>query len=231
MNNIELKLLKRIITEIYVNEFNLVRIEEKHILGIYKWGSYLWGSQNDNSDLDYCIIISDKSSIWKFHNVQYIQKESKDIDLHIISESYYKSLVNDCEEMSLSLYFQENPILKYDYETTLNLQKLRKSFSTKANNSYVKSKKKLTVEDKNEENYNLAIKSMFHSIRIIDFGIEVALRIKGEKTNKIDFTDIGYSLNHIKSIFKNKDWSEVHKIMKPEFNSFSTVFKKLAPKE
>ena len=233
--NIELKLITKLLTNIRNNGCFITNIE---ILGVYIYGSRLWNNDNENSDLDYCIIILDNSSLWKNieTNNQYFQIESDDIDFHIMSETYYKDLVQKCDEMALSLYFQDNPLLKYHYSTELNLQNLRISFSTKSNNSYVKSKKKLTVEDNTNKNLKLAYKSMFHSLRILSFGIDIAnFIIKNSKiylnqSSKYSSFYNSMDIETIKFDFENNSWENLHKIYKPIFNELSSTFKKLAPK-
>jgi hypothetical protein len=256
-NRIEEILLTKLLTTISFSNYFTVNIEKDEILGIYIYGSRLWEVDNEDSDLDYVVIVSDDSKIWehqvldKFEEKGHILKESieKTIDLHILSESKYKELVNNADELGLSIYYQNNPILEYNYnldfendETKLHnfLVNLRKSFSTKANNSYVKSKKKLTVEERNDFNLLLSIKSIFHSIRILDFGYLIAkFEIEKFKNNKLifDFSNLTNAHNDkLDKMFvlfedNNNDWDEIHKLIKPVFNEFSSTFKKIAPKK
>jgi len=232
LNNaqIEAKLLIKMITNININDFNMVKIDEEDILGIYVYGSRLWGTDNENSDLDYAIILDNKSSIWKFHEKCYIQKESEDIDLHIMSVDYYEDLVRNCDEFGLSIYFQKYPLLKYNdtvWIGELSLQDLRKQFSSKANNSYVKAKKKLQ-----DGEAKIAYKSLYHSIRILDFGRKIAEEIIAEENRIYDMTSFGESIEWFEQCFEVEKlpWEEIHKIFKPIFNDYATEFKKLAPK-
>ncbi len=225
-NTVEKILLVKMITNLYLDGPFAKKIFEEEILGIYKWGSRLWGNDTEDSDLDYVIIIQDGSGIFIGKN-GYIQLESETVDLHILSESEYKKRLNECDEMSLSCYIQYDPILKYEYKFNIDKTKLRKSFSAKANNSYVKAKKKLTVEDPSEENLKLAWKSMWHSFRILILGTKLA---KGFKY--IDTELLMRQINGIEDNFKlyKNDWETLHKIYKPICNQLSTEFKKVAPK-
>jgi predicted nucleotidyltransferase len=230
--DIELKLIKNLLTNINFSN-NTIRklIEPYEILGLYVYGSRLWGSTDENSDLDYCVIVDNNSSIFEFTDEFYIQKESEDIDLHVMSETKYKEFVEECNDMALSMYFQESPLLKYDYKTEINLINLRKYFSSKANNSYVKAKKKLTVEDKSEENFRIAYKSMYHSIRILEFGENIALAQIND-TKIYDFTSFGKNIEWIIEEFQNnkENWEYLHELFKPIYNKYASDFKKLAPK-
>jgi len=229
---IEIKLIKKVLTSFSTNGFNAVRIQEKDILGIYVYGSRLWGTDNENSDLDYAIILDNKSSVWNwYYEDQYFQKESEDIDLHIMSVDYYENLVRNCDEFGLSIYFQKYPLIKYNSDIEvkdLSLQNLRKQFSSKANNSYVKAKKKLQ-----DGEVKIAYKSLYHSIRILDFGRKIAEEIIAEENRIYDMTSFGHNIEWFEQCFEieKMSWEEIHKTFKPEFNYFATEFKKLAPKK
>jgi len=233
---VEKILLCKLIQKLEFGDPISLKIKEEEILGIYIVGSRLWDSSTIESDLDYCIIVSDDCELFKF-NQGYFQKESETIDLHFLSESHYKHLLQEADELAFSVYFQKEPILKYDVVfkiDEIDLSTLRKSFSTKANNSFVKAKKKLTVEypkHQDENEIKLSYKSLFHSIRILDFGTVIALnKIQG---TKIYLDDLGLPQRPIKNFYKenDNDWGKIHEHFKPIFNQFASEFKKLAPKE
>jgi hypothetical protein len=79
--------------------------------------------------------------------------------------------------MALECFFNTSPILKYDTEFELDLFSLRKKISAICNNSWVKASKKLNLVE--EDDYT-GLKSLFHSFRILSFGIDLA------KDNKIN---------------------------------------------
>jgi len=227
---IETKLIKKLLTSFSVNDLNIVRIQENDILGIYIYGSRVWGTDNVNSDLDYVVILDNKSQVFNYYDEGYFQKESEDIDLHIMSATYYEDLVRNCDEFALSIYFQKYPLMKYEINIKvqdLNLQNLRKSFSSKANNSYVKAKKKLQ-----DGELKTAYKSLYHSIRILDFGRKIAEEIIEKEDRIYDMTSFGECIEWFEECFiiKKMTWEEIHKIFKPIFNDYATEFKKLAPK-
>ena len=253
-NKVEQILITKLITNISLSTYLTINIKKEEILGIYIYGSRLWKIDNEKSDLDYVIIISDNSDIWKYQNSKkdqyeekgYILNESEDIDLHILSETKYKEMVNKANELALSIYYQENPILKYNFNLELKKDKtklhnylvsLRKSFSTKANNSYVKSKKKLTIE----KNLILSVKSMFHSLRLLDFGYHIAKYEIEKSTQNIEKNKLLFDIEEITKnykkelkelhiLFSSNNWEEIHQLMKPKFNKKASLFKKIAPK-
>ena len=207
------------------------KLSPSYILGIYKWGSSLYGTLNENSDLDYVIVLDDNSKIWNDLENEHYQYESENLDLHLISESYYKILLNKCDLMAMECYFQENPVKKIDLNIDFKLKQLRHSISSTSSNSYVKSKKKLTIEENNEINKYIGVKSLFHSIRIIQLGIGISKTITKEKEHIFNF-DSNVLFNEILEFSENINykWDFIHKKYKPIFNKYSTEFKKLAPK-
>ena len=104
-------------------------------------------------------------------------------------------------------------------EFELDSEKLRRAISSVASNSYVKCKKKI----RDGEVY-IGKKSLFHSIRILMFGIQIA------KHGKI--VNYEEANNYHKAIFEmGDDWSELDKKFKPIYNSLKSEFKRLAPLE
>jgi hypothetical protein len=82
-------------------------------------------------------------------------------------------------------------IKKYPMNFIIKENSLRHNISHYSSNSYAKSKKKIQQGD-----YYLGIKSLFHSLRMVDFGIQVS------KNNSINFQ----SCNHIWEDLISKKW-------------------------
>jgi HD superfamily phosphohydrolase len=163
----------------------------------------------------------------------YKQIETPEIDFHIMTDYEYQRLLDECSDMALSMYFQREPIMKCPVEYNLDLPTLRKSFSSKANNSFVKFKKKLIVEK--DYDVRAAIKSLFHSIRILDFGAKIANPDYDDSTCEINTYNqdlMGENIEWIEDVFRetNNNWEEIHKVFKPVYNTYATEFKKVAPK-
>lgn len=206
-----------LLTEIVTKELQNKREE---ILGIYVWGSRLYGMDNENSDLYYCIVVSQGML-----SSSYIQIETKKLDLHIMTTNEYERRLREHDMMVLECYFQDSPIKKYEVEFELDLQILRKSISSVTNNSWVKAKKKIILED---EDSSAGLKSYYHCFRILNFGTQIA------KHGKI----INYSYGGAMSPVRDKDvnnikfpkWEYWNEKLKPHYNKAKTEFKKVSPK-
>ena len=207
-----------------------ISIEPRYILGIYKYGSRMYGMDTEESDLDYCIVIDNEAPLFpskpSSELKEYSQLETKSMDLHIMSKRYYEELLEKHDIMALECYYQEDPIERCEVDFTLNLQALRKSISSTVSNSWVKASKKIQIE---EEDSKIGLKSLYHSFRILDFGIQIA------KYN--DIIDYEYSggLNpvrdsNIENII-NPSWDFWNNKLKPLHNAKMTEFRLLAPKE
>ena len=200
-------------------------VDKSDILGIYVYGSRLFETYNENSDLDYCIVLKQEGTAYMWGS-SYKQIETPELDLHIMTDAEYQKKLDECDDMALSMYFQENPIMKCKVEFNLDLPTLRKSFSSKAANSFVKFKKKLIVTE--DYDVRAAIKSLFHSIRILDFGRSIA----HPEYEAYSQCSQGENIEWIEQVFEEADnnWEEIHKVFKPIYNKYATEFKKVAPK-
>ena len=103
----------------------------------------------------------------------------------------------------------------------MNLPQLRHAISSKSSNSWVKAKKKFIVEE--DFNPYIGKKSAFHSLRILNFGTQIA------KYQRI----LNYSSanNYFDDIMNLNSWDDINHQFKSVYNSLSTEFKLVAPKE
>lgn len=181
---------------------------------IYAYGSRVYGTEHPDSDYDYIVVADiDQDIIETLENVTIYSRAAfqKAIDEHEIS-------VLEC------LFLPADKVLKrtLNFRFDLNLPQLRHSISKKASNSWVKCKKKLTVE-KDFDAY-AGKKSLWHSLRIISFGTQIALNGKIENYDAINrlYSDIVHN--------PSCDWVYYKKAYKPLYNQMMTEFRKLAPK-
>lgn len=190
--------------------------KSENIVNVYLYGSRVYQTHTDKSDYDFIFIVLNGT------------KTREQFSDSLINVNYYtlfehhKRLVNH-EISALELYFLEDTkyILKEDMKFSFKQDNecLRRSLSTKSSNSFVKAKKKLTIEK--DYDYNVGVKSLFHSFRIIYFGIQIA------KYGKIvDYSEANSLLFEMKKLY---NWSDMFTIYKKEYNKLLTEFRRLCP--
>lgn len=204
-------------TNIILKDFEL---NDSDILSIFPYGSRIYGTDGDQSDWDFIIVvrdgIQDKDSLeYSYHK----------INATIYNETSFKNKVAEHSISALECLFLNNSFVlknttKFVFDLKLNV--LRESISAKASHSWVKSKKKFEVIQ--DRNVYIAKKSLFHSMRIIDFGIQIA------KNKKI--TNYHSCIGLWGDIYSNpkEDWVSYKDIYQEKFNKMMTDFRKLAPK-
>jgi len=182
---------------------------DEPIIKVYSYGSSVYNSQTKNSDSDYIVVVdSDDRNL--YYNVR-----EEGADYTVYSEGKFIERIKDHHISVMECIFQtsNDPYLKY---FMLDKEKLRREISAVSSNSFVKCKKKLAIG----EDY-IGKKSMFHSLRILMFGIQIA------KHSKI----VDYSCaNHLlDEILKMDSWDEIKEVFKPIYNNLKTEFREVAP--
>lgn len=198
--------------EAYQKVLQLVR----EPINVYIFGSRLYKCHAATADFDMVVITPDLT-----FEVGYTSGIEANLSLYSIADFKQKIAEHDIVALEC-LFAPHDKILKrdMDFDFKLDLSKLRKSLSAKASHSWVKAKKKFDVE----HDVYIAKKSLFHSLRILIFGKQIA-----EYGSIVDFT----AANHFwQEIMDNPatDWKTYKQMYKPIFNNLSTLFKKAAPK-
>lgn len=191
--------------ENFKNRFNLKDIT------LIPYGSRVYGTNTDKSDYDYIVIVPDNTveTGTEYHG--------GNTDINVISKSDFQIQLDEHKIHALESFF----LIDLPFKFKLNLGVLRESISQKASHSFVKAKKKIEVE----KDYRIGWKSLFHSLRILDFGIQVATfgKIKDYgSANKYWFEILGS---------QRYDWDYYKDKYQPVYNRLATDFRKLAPKE
>lgn len=184
-------------------------------INIYIYGSRVYGCNAMDADCDVVVVTPNTTTD--------AAAKHWNTDFTIYSVKDFQQMINAHDITALEcLFAPDNKILKrdMDFKFVLDLSKLRKSLSAKASNSFVKAKKKFDVE---HEVY-IAKKSLFHSLRILMFGIQIA-----EYGRIVDY---GAANKIWREIMDNTatDWATYKKQYKPIYNNLKTLFKKAAPK-
>jgi len=193
-------------------------IEHADILAPY--GSRVYGTATEKSDYDFIAIdgSSREKKEFTFQNVNITLYGKK---------AFYEELYK-CEISALETWFlpkevcpEVTEILHRWMQPVILDFKLRASISHKASNSWVKAKKKLTVE-KDYDPY-IAKKSLFHSFRILNFGCQIA-----EAGKIYNYAGANAYWEAIKDL--PADWELWNNTFKKDWNNLHSAFKQLAPK-
>ena len=189
-------------------------IHPTRIFNVYLFGSQLYHTSNDNSDYDYIIIAN--------NSVESTEVRRGLFNIHIYTPDKFISDLNWHRINNLECIYAPNwaklkETIKFD-DFKIDKNKLRHAISHISSNSWVKCRKKL-----DEREYYIGIKSLFHSIRIPMFGIQIA------KSGRI--TDFSCA-NHIWDKLRKKhwNWSELDTEFRPILNQTLSEFRKSSPK-
>lgn len=199
---------------------------DSNIINIFSYGSYVYGTNDSASDKDYICIIRNKS---EYENNS--QKQFTDGDITFYTDEYFHDLLSKHEISAIECLWNEDFVLNKKHQQDcivffneqFNLSDLRRSISSKSSNSWVKSKKKLTLEK--DYNYRVGIKSLFHSIRILCFGWQIGCFHK-----IVNYSMCNNIWDGIKKDSINNDYTYLKKKYQPIYNEWHHKFVLIAPK-
>ena len=191
-------------------------IEDENNLNIYIFGSQLYGTANEKSDTDLIVIQG------KF-------KEIDDVNVHCYT---FNTFLNACENGDIAclevLYAQKSikETVKIGANINLDKESFRRNNSMLSSNSWVKGKKKLIVLG--DYDLDIGLKSIFHSLRILDYCIQI-----GEQNKIYDFTRDSYILKDLYKLSESYKyqalWDAIDAKYRGEFNRRKSLFKTLFP--
>lgn len=194
-----------------MKEFETRTQIDENIIKVYQYGSIVYGCATPDSDTDYIVVVESDDD-----NLYYSVNEG-DADYTVYSEKRFIKRIQEHHISALECIFQSDndPYIKY---FKLNHEALRREISAVSSNSFVKCKKKM----RDGEDY-IGKKSMFHSLRILMFGIQIATHGK-----IVDYTCANTLLT---TIMLCSTWNTINAICKPKYNAMKSEFKLLAPLE
>lgn len=190
-------------------------IHPSRVFNVYIFGSRVYGTSSNDSDWDIIMVANNSVESTEIRRGLY--------NIHVYTPDKFKAdldwhRINNLECIYAPDWAKLKETIKYDY-FVIEPKKLRHAISHISSNSWVKCKKKLTVAD----DYYTGIKSLFHSIRIPMFAIQIMQHGR--------ITDFSCA-NHIWDKLKRGRWS--WEMIKDEFkllhNSVLSEFRKTAPK-
>ena len=190
-------------------------------LEIYRYGSVVYGTAVPGvSDEDFVVVLKDSCI------ADEMQCEVDNKQYTFYPESRWRKMIEDNDVCAMECLMLPDEFIikgrKYDLQNIIDPEKIRRQFSATASNSWVKCKKKLTVEK--DFAPRVGKKSLWHSLRLLMFGIQIL------KYGKI--YDYGCANGLYDKIVNNpsNDWQyykdnyqSLYNTLKSEFRSFDRI--------
>lgn len=184
-----------------------------NILNIYLHGSRVYGTASEKSDYDYICVVEDD-----FFTKEILVEGNH--DYHFVKEGDW---IKKCKDNHLDFcecyFLPADCKIKETFRPELVIEKpkIRANFSHIASNSFVKCKKKLTVE-KDYDPY-IGKKSLWHSFRILMFGIQI---LESGKIN--DYSCANFLYDEIVNNPEN-NWSYYKENYGQLYNNYKSKFR------
>lgn len=158
---------------------SLTGLPEWKIINIYLYGSRVYGTSETDSDYDFIVTANSLNEHREIRNDKY--------NVHVITPDKFLDELEAYRMVNLECVFAPNfariqEKVNYLSSFKLDRQKLRRKLLTQSHDSWHKAKMKL-----NESDIDRGLKSLFHSLRILLFGIQII-----EHGEIIDFSEGNY---------------------------------------
>lgn len=195
-----------------MEEFEFRDSVDEKVLRVYDYGSFVYGCNTEKSDKDYIYIVeSDNPEL-------YYSVEKDEYSISVYSERMFIRLIKEHKIHILECIFQYPFTDKYTKLFKLNKNDLRIAISSVASNSFCKAKKKMRQGDT-----YIGKKSLFHSLRILDFGIQIAT---------LGYISDYSSMNDTYRVIMSNpstNWDDYKDFYQTRFNNLKSIFKVVAP--
>lgn len=213
--------------EYTLNWFNIPeeRIDIRKVNNVYLYGSLNYSTNTEKSDYDYIIVYDQENDISETlttNNCGVVMNAT------LMSPSYFQKRLDDnCIDVMECFFLREDyKFVTMDFTFKLDLDKLRRSISAVCSNSFVKCKKKL----QDGEDY-IGKKSLFHSLRIADYGIQIAKFGKIVDYTKPQSETLKYETFKVllDEVMSYKNWDELKDKYQVIANNLRSEFRIVAP--
>lgn len=188
-------------------------IHTSRVFNIYVFGSRVYKTDNKKSDWDVIMVANNsvesseiRNGLFNIH-VYTPKKFQEDLDWHRIN-NFECIYAPDWAKLKEDIKFE----FKYD------VKKLRHASSHISSNSWVKAKKKIELGE-----YHIGVKSLFHSLRITMFSIQIVN--DGKISDFCCANDIWFNIKSRNWTFEELD--EEYRVLKNKLNS---EFRKITDK-
>ncbi len=205
---------------------NNTNLKSDDILNLYWYGSRIYGTYNESSDSDFICVCRFIPQIGNCLN-----DATEKINIKFYTVHDFQLALDNQEITALECYFLPDTFISkniHKFNYNVNLGMLRTSISTITSNSYVKAKKKITILG--DYDLNAGLKSLFHSLRILDLGIQIATNEK-----IVDYSRMNYVLWTLKDMSVNYSydtlWTMINNKYLSVYKKLKHDFKQLCPKE
>lgn len=209
--------------KLFLSNYNLTENDTLFL----PYGSRVYGTAKPDADYDFIAVVPNNSRI-EDGTGYHLFHDDGDLNLQVESRDTFQRHLTEHKVKALECWYMPHEMMPKksimhvgaNFKFKLDLRALRHEFSSKASNSFVKAKKKI----EKEKDYYIGWKSLFHSLRILNFGIQIA------KDGKIDFSAANEYWFDILNA-NQYDWTYFKNKYQPVYNGLATEFRKLAPKE
>ena len=189
-------------------------LDDARILCAFRYGSRVYGTHRADSDHDFIVIAEGVDDGREYRE--------GDLNIHTYTPGHFAGQVQQHRISALEcLFLPPDMILRstLSFPLVLGRASLRSEISAKASHSFVKARKKLEVENE----VLAGRKSLFHALRILDFGIQMASHGR--------ISDYGSSNELFAEIMDGpRDWPSLKQIWQPRYNAKASAFRLLTPK-
>lgn len=174
---------------------NIKKVVPEDIVFCCLYGSRVYGTNDDDSDCDIVCVVKEVNEAIEEYQVKDVFIDGKKCDISVTPlVKFIKELENNevwaIEQLfSPVVYFEVDDFKIVRQNFKIDKDSLRKSFSTKADNSEVKARKKVI-----DGEIYLGKKSLFHCYRIYKFAV-----VLGEKGH-LDQTDFSCANDFYKEV-------------------------------
>lgn len=199
----------------YHQLLGLLRKRDAQVVAMYPYGSKVYGTAVEGSDEDYITVLK-----YMPEKHEILDREGYSFVIHD-EQSFQRGLWAH-ESYALECFFLDPSLRLKDalWDFTLDKRALRESISQKASHSFVKAKKKFEVEG----DFKRGKKSLFHSLRILTFGTQVA------ETGKIHNYQAANDMWWEIWTNPSNKWIDYQSVYRPIYNGLCTKFREACPK-
>lgn len=207
----------------YTKHVEDLGLDYNKVINIYPFGSINYGTFGYQSDHDYIIVYEQEELALP----ETIFSPNKMVNCALYNPEGFQMALSEHMIDVVEAYFLDRDLcyITQEFDFKLDKEKLRRRVSQICSNSWVKCKKKLAQGDT-----YIGLKSIFHSLRISDYGIQIAKFGKIKDYRKPQY-DMGYDNfgDLWRDIRETLVWDELETKYKKLANSMRSEIRTLMP--